>query len=62
MMVFGFSWLARKVMNKFGHDISGELLSRWILLKMYQLISRAVACTSTKFRMCMHAHYSEQFV
>jgi hypothetical protein len=44
-MVFGFSWLAGKVMNKFGHDISGKLLSRWRLLKTCQLISHVDACT-----------------
>jgi hypothetical protein len=59
VMVFGFSWLARKVMNKFGHDISGKFLSRWRLLKKCQLISHVVACTLAKFRMCMHALFSE---
>jgi hypothetical protein len=42
-MVFGFSCIEKKVMNKFVHDISGKLLSRWILLKMCQPISHVVA-------------------
>jgi hypothetical protein len=41
-MVLGFSWLAGKVMNKFGHDISGKLLSRWRLLKWCQPISHGL--------------------
>jgi hypothetical protein len=43
-MGFGFSWLAGKVMNKFGHDISGNLLSRWRLLKTC-LLSPSIGIT-----------------
>ena len=57
-MVFGFSCLAGKVMNKFGHDISGKLFSRWRLLKKCQLISPVDGRTQL-FRLkiecaCMH--------
>jgi hypothetical protein len=38
VVVFGFLWFVGKVMNKFGHDISGKLLSRCRLLKLCQLI------------------------
>ena len=61
-MVFGFSSLTGKVMDKFGLDISGKLLTRWRLLKTCHLISHVVACTLAKFRMCMHALFNEEVV
>jgi hypothetical protein len=55
-MVLGFSWLAGKVMNKFGHDISGKLLSRWILLKQCQPISHILGYELLPLlrRLCIH--------
>jgi hypothetical protein len=57
-MVFFFSWLAEKVMDKFWHDISGKLLLRWRFLETCQRISHAVVYTCMYLYLeyaCMHS-------
>jgi hypothetical protein len=48
-MVFGFSWLAEKVMNKFRHDISSKLLSRWRLLKCVNQFSMRIRFLDSRY-------------
>jgi hypothetical protein len=62
--VFGFSWFAGKVMNKFGHDILGKLFFKVQIVENLptNFPCRCMHTTLATKKMFIHALFNEKVV